>query len=528
MGAGKIREYFNAGDGRRIEALGSSLDKVAAELECFERGVPYLKIVRPCTLGDGIRKIGKDECLALSGFFSAALQDKEIVKFVPASGAASRMFKELQQFNDNNSPLPMNEVKVLADSGNKSAKILLKFMLQIDKFAFLDDLKAVLREDGIELESLVEEGDIKPIIDSLLTAGGLNYAAFPKGLIKFHNYPEGGRTAFAEHLVEAVDYARGRNNEAHIHFTVSPEHQTEFTKLLAAIKNRYEEEYNIRFVITFSVQERSTDTIAVDLKNRPFRENDGSLLFRPGGHGALLENLNRLKYDIVFIKNIDNVVPDRLKGESSMWKRVLGGQLLKVQRQIFTYLKQLNNQSSPDDILSDEIFTFIRQELSILPPAAVEKLTDKERIEFLIKVLNRPLRVCGMVKNEGEPGGGPFWVEDKTGTLSLQIVEGSQIDKASPQQIDILQAATHFNPVDLVCGICNWRGEKFDLKQFVDPDAVFISTKSKNGRELKALELPGLWNGAMAYWNTIFVEVPLLTFNPVKSVNDLLRPEHQP
>jgi hypothetical protein len=249
-------------------------------------------------------------------------------------------------------------------------------------------------------------------------------------------------------------------------------------------------------------------------------------LFRPGGHGALLENLNRLAADVVFIKNIDNVVPDRLKGETFTWKRVLCGQLLKIQRQIFAYLEQLHERPVDSELL-DEIFAFISSELSISAPAGLNLLPLREKCDFLIKVLDRPIRVCGMVKNEGEPGGGPFWVEDKDGSLSLQIVEGAQIDTDSPGQLTILRAATHFNPVDLVCGVRNWQGKPFDLKKYVDPDAVFISRKSKEGRELKALELPGIWNGAMAYWNTIFVEVPLTTFNPVKSINDLLRDEHQ-
>jgi len=380
--------------------------------------------------------------------------------------------------------------------------------------------------DGLDLELLIEKGEFKEILDYLLTAKGLNYAERPKGLLKFHRYQEGSRTAFAEHLVEAANYAKGSGGKSRLHFTVSPEHQTGFRELLTEISDEFAKEYGVRFAVDFSEQEKATDTIAVDLDNRPFREADGTLLFRPGGHGALLENLNRLAADIIFIKNIDNVVPDRLKDETFLWKKVLCGHLLKVQKKIFSYLEMLGEKPVPVKLV-DEILHFIKLELAIQPPVDFDLRSDSEKCNFLMGILNRPIRVCGMVKNEGEPGGGPFWVADRDGSLSLQIVEGAQIDPAASGQQKVLQAATHFNPVDLVCGVRDWQGKPFDLKKYVDPEAVFIAQKSKDGRELKALELPGIWNGAMAYWNTIFVEVPLITFNPVKSVNDLLRAEHQ-
>ena len=517
---------FTDTDLEQIRSLGMSPEKVVAEIEIFKRGAPLLKLDRPGTVGDGIKRIGDVESRSLVDFFIASATDMELLKFVPASGAASRMFKELLRFNDNDDRIDMSEVTALADAGDVAAQSLLEFMSDIGKFAFFDDLKAVMAADGMDIESLIGEGKFKEINDYLLTPKGLNYAGLPKGLLKFHCYSEEIRTAFAEHLVEGANYAKGSGGAVRLHFTVSPEHQSLFAVLVHDIKAQYEKRYKVNYVIDFSVQEKATDTIAVDLANQPFREDDGSLLFRPGGHGALLENLNKMSADIIFIKNIDNVVPDRLKKETFTWKRVLCGQLIKVQRQIFSYIEQLHHKSVSDELL-DEIFAFIKLELSISPPTDLGSQPHSEKCDFLIRALDRPIRVCGMVKNEGEPGGGPFWVEGKDGSLSMQIVEGAQIDTDSPGQLSILRAATHFNPVDLVCGVRNWQGAAFDLKKYVDPNAVFISRKSKDGRELKALELPGIWNGAMARWNTIFVEVPLITFNPVKSVNDLLRDEHQ-
>ncbi len=519
-------ELLTKADLLQIKSLGISPEKVLAEIEMFKRGAPFLKLDRPCTAGDGIKRIGEDESRDLVGFFAEAAVEKELLKFVPASGAASRMFKVLLQAAGENERIRLSEVAAKAESGDTDARQLLAFMQDIKKFAFFADLKAVMAADGLDIKLLIGEGEFKEIIEYLLTDRGLNYAARPKGLLKFHSYPEGSRTAFAEHLVEAANYARGNGGESRLHFTVSPEHQTGFTELLAEIRDEFENEYGIRLAVDFSEQEKATDTIAVDLENQPFREVDGTLLFRPGGHGALLENLNRLAADIIFIKNIDNVVPDRLKSETFLWKRVLCGHLLKVQQQVFGYLEELERKSIPAELL-DEILAFIKLELSVLPPADFDLYLELEKRNFLIGILNRPIRVCGMVKNEGEPGGGPFWVEDRNGSLSLQIVEGAQINPEAPEQQEILQKATHFNPVDLVCGVRDWQGKPFDLKKYVDSEAVFIAQKSKDGRELKSLELPGIWNGAMAFWNTIFVEVPLITFNPVKSVNDLLRDEHQ-
>ena len=518
--------FLTEADLLQIQSLGMSLEKVLAEIEIFKRGAPFLKLDRPCTVGDGIKRIGDDEAGLLVELFAETAADRELLKFVPASGAASRMFEALLQFNRENDRIVMGDIMARDDSGDAAAQALQKFMQGIRRFSFFADLKTVMAAADLDIEFLLEAGEFKNVIDYLLTPKGLNYAELPKGLLKFHQYREGSRTAFAEHLVEGANYAKGSGGKSYLHFTVSAGHQSGFSKLVQEIQTRYEKAYEVNFEISFSVQDKSTDTIAVDLENRPFRETDGTLLFRPGGHGALIENLNRLSADIIFIKNIDNVVPDRLKGETFTWKRVLCGQLIKIQQKIFFYLGKLFEKSVSDELLS-EIFAFIKFELSVLPPEDPALQSHQAKCDFLIKILDRPIRVCGMVKNEGEPGGGPFWVEGDDGSLSLQIVEGVQIDPESPDQQLILSAATHFNPVDLVCGVRNWQGEDFDLNQFVNHDAVFIARKSKDGRELKALELPGIWNGAMAYWNTIFIEVPLITFNPVKSVNDLLRDEHQ-
>lgn len=520
-------ELLTKADRQQLKAGGIKEEKVVAEIEIYKQGAPFLQLDRAALVGDGIKQIDDAAARDLERLFVDSAWSKEILKFVPASGAASRMFKELIQVNSELQSISLDEVVSRAAAGETSARQLYDFMLGIKKFAFFADLKAVMAEAGLEIDFLIGQGEFKEIIDYLLTAKGLNYAERPKGLLKFHQCREAGsRTAFEEHLVEAADYARGSSDAARLHFTVSPEHQTGFAQLVDEIKESCEKTYQVKFRITFSAQEKATDTIAVDLENRPFREVDGSLLFRPGGHGALLENLNCLSADIIFIKNIDNVVPDRLKGETCRWKKILGGQLLKVQKQIFLFLEKLSRRSLTKGLF-DEILDFLQQELLLLPPADFDGRPDSAKCDFLIKILNRPLRVCGMVKNEGEPGGGPFWVKGKDGLLSLQIVEGAQIDIAKSDQLVILETATHFNPVDLVCGVRDWQNRDFDLKRYVDHDAVFIAQKSKDGRELKALELPGIWNGAMAYWNTIFVEVPLITFNPVKSINDLLREEHQ-
>jgi hypothetical protein len=448
------------------------------------------------------------------------------MKFVPASGAATRMFKSLIGFRNRYDQIDEREIRSAEDKNEPDHASYLEFIKGIKRFAFYDDLKSAMSRDGLDTEDLIAKRQYKPILEYVLSSKGLDLSRIPKGLIKFHRYPETSRTAFEEQLVEATGYATDNNGLARVHFTVSPEHEASIKEHLRRICDHFEKS-GVRFELTFSAQKPSTDTIATDLDNRPFRGEDGRLVFRPGGHGALLENLNALRGDLVFIKNIDNVVPDRLKQETTIFKKALGGRLIALQKEIFGCLERFSARDLDDGYIG-EMFAFIRDRLCINPPEGVEQGSRENKIDYLVSRLNRPLRVCGMVKNEGEPGGGPFWVEHADKSTSVQIVESSQVDGESAEQKRVWASSTHFNPVDLVCGVRDYKGEPFDLKRFVDPSTGFISVKSKEGKELKALELPGLWNGSMAYWNTVFVQVPIITFNPVKTVLDLLRKEHQP
>lgn len=517
---------FDEKDMNQMKARGISLEKVISQIKMFKKGTPYLKLNQPCTIGNGIRSVTEDELKKLASIFEEYAPKKRLTKFVPASGAASRMFKTLLRFNNEFNMIQRDIIASEAQEENGERLQMVTFMDGIHKFAFYDDLKAVMAGSGIDAEALIDSGQFKEIVDYLLTQKGLDNAQLPKGLLKFHNYHDSSRTAFEEHLVEAADYSKDENGICNLHFTVSPEHKEKFETLLDGVRMRYEKDYGVRFQVGFSVQEKSTDTIAVDLENRPFRLNDGTLLFRPGGHGALIENLNNLQEDIIFIKNIDNIVPDRLKDQTFQWKRMLGGYLIKTQQKIFSYIKRLSAGTVNAGLLQ-EAFEFATNELCISLSAKQDLSSDQAKKDFLISIFNRPIRACGMVKNVGESGGGPFWVEAKDGSLTIQIVENAQVDTESKEQQKILSSSTHFSPVDIVCAVRDFRDNPFDLRQYVDAGAVFIARKSTDGKELKALELPGLWNGSMAHWNTIFVEVPLITFNPVKTVNDLLRKEHQ-
>jgi hypothetical protein len=515
---------LNEQDIRQIKERGMPVEKVLAQVETFKKGFPYMRLKRPCTVEDGITALPKEDLHRLEKSYSEAVLSGRAMKFVPASGAASRMFKSLLLMNDRYEQIDVKEIR--GDKDDPDHAVFLQFIKGLTKFAFYDDLKSTMSQDGLDIEALLSRGEVKAILEYVLTAKGLNLAHIPKGLIKFHTYSGTSRTAFEEHLVEAMEYAMDKNRMVRLHFTVSPEHEALVKDHLKEVQGPYEKS-GIRFELSFSTQKPSTDTIAVDMENRPFRDRAGKLVFRPGGHGALLENLSDLKGDLVFIKNIDNVVPDRLKYETFLYKKALGGYLLEMQNKVFESLERLSS-GNVDEQSVQEIFEFTRDRLSVIPPEGLEGRSKGQRIDFLISRLNRPLRVCGMVRNEGEPGGGPFWVEHADKSTSLQIVESSQIDMESTTQRDIWASSTHFSPVDLVCGVRDYTGTPFDLTHFVDPDAGFISVKSKQGKDLKALELPGLWNGAMAYWNTILVEVPLITFSPIKIVLDLLREEHQP
>lgn len=507
---------FSTKDKKQIESRGSNLGTVLTQIENFKKGFPYLPIEEAASVDHGIIRLSDDDIKKNIDFYEERIASGvRPLKFIPASGAASRMFKALFEALE---AMEKGEPEVEVLSKTKAAK---QFSEEFEKFAFSTDLKKVIEKSGEIING-------RSKIDFLLNEKGLNYGSLPKGLLKFHKYKNYERTPFEEHLVEGASYSKDKYELAKLHFTVSPEHQEGFEELLEKVKGNYEKELLVKFEVTFSQQKPSTDTIAVDLQNEPFRESDGSLLFRPAGHGALIENLNDLNADVIFIKNIDNVVPDRLKSPTIEYKKALAGVLLKTQEKLFFYQKELNEKHpvALDHAFLAAAANFLENTLNT-KPAENQYYTEKEELYYYLKEkYNRPLRVCGMVKNEGEPGGGPFWAKNSDGTVSLQVVESSQIDPESVQQQNIVKHATHFNPVDLVCAVKNFKGEKYDLTKFTDPATGFISVKSKDGKELKAQELPGLWNGAMSNWNTLFVEVPIETFNPVKTINDLLREQH--
>ncbi len=510
---------LNDRDIKQLEEKGISKEAFLQQIDYFKTGFPPLHLDRPATVGDGILQIDTSGIDQLVRTYDYALGDLNVMKFVPASGAATRMFKDLFVWRD------------LLAAGVDTQKMLDtnpeadKFFSQIKEFAFWEDLAVAMDKDDLDADHLLENQNFLPILDYLLYDQGLDYAALPKALIAFHDYGSYVRTPLEEHLVEGARYAADDNGLVRLHFTLSQEHVSLFREKLQMVQGSYEQTYNVQYEISHSVQKPSTDTIAVDMDNLPFREQDGTLYFRPGGHGALIDNLNDLDADLVFIKNIDNVVPDRLKEPTIEYKKVLGGVLLHLQQKVFDLLRRLDSGDLPSQEY-DQAVDFAVNELNI--DRSVFPVDVAEGSRVLRSSLNRPLRVCGMVKNEGEPGGGPFWVSDRQeGFRSLQIVEKSQIDLDDPHQAEQLQKATHFNPVDLVCSIKDYQGNKYNLKEFIDHETGFISQKSKDGKDLKALERPGLWNGAMAYWNTQFVELPLSTFSPVKILNDLLRDTHQ-
>lgn len=519
---------FTPEDLETIKTHGLTVEVVLAQIEIFKKGTPYVRLNRACIIGDGIIRLPAAEHRRLMETFAAAQAAGRVMKFVPASGAASRMFKMLQSVLNLADPPSWAVVVEKAQQNDATFKPVKDFIDNLPRFAFYEDLRSVFAQRGESLENAIRSGEYRKILTALLLPEGLNYGNLPKGLIKFHRYQDGSRTPFEEHLAEAVAYTRDARGCARIHFTVptEPELQNAVRLHLDTVRGRYETD-GTHFEITFSIQKPSTDTVAVDLNNRPFRDADGRIVFRPGGHGALLENLNDLQGDIVFIKNIDNVVPDRLKADTIRYKKILGGYLVLLQQRVFRYLEMLSRGRLSGEALA-EIFHFIEQAFCTPAPPAIRTGTRREQTAFLRTRLNRPLRVCGMVKNQDEPGGGPFWVEDRQGNIIQQVVETAQINPADPAQQAILTAATHFSPTDFVCAVRDFQGEPFDLLRFRDPDSGFITRKSQNGRDLKALELPGLWNGGMAYWNSVFVEVPVTTFNPVKTVFALLRPEHQP
>ncbi|WP_431133541.1 DUF4301 family protein [Psychroserpens mesophilus] len=514
---------FSEKDIQQIERKGLTLKKVERQLKLFENGIPFANLVAEATIGDGILRLSEDEIEQFMSYFESKKDSISILKFVPASGAATRMFKFLYSFLED---YDLEKESINSYINKDKNNDLSLFFIGLDKFPFYHIVQEKLKETYPDFELLSINEQRLNFVKMMLDSDKLDYGNSPKGLMPFHKYKnQVVSTAFEEHLYESALYSSG-NEATKLHFTISEKHNHKFDEEFSRIEQKVEENTESTFNISFSYQKESTDTIAVTPKNKPFREEDGSLLFRPSGHGALIENLNDLTADIVFIKNIDNVVTYKYKNDVAKYKKVLAGILLTIQEQIFKYLELLDQPNISEQKLI-EIGEFLVNKLNVKISSEFEKYSLRYQIEYLTEKLNRPIRVCGMVKNEGEPGGGPFWVKDESGNITLQIVESAQINKKSKHQKQILKNATHFNPVDLVCGIKDYKGEKFNLKKFIDKKAAFISMKTKTGKDLKALELPGLWNGSMANWNTVFVEVPLITFNPVKTVNDLLKAPHQ-
>lgn len=528
-----ITNMFTKEDINQIEQRGSSVQTVEQQVERFKQGFPWMKIVAPATPEKGIQVLDDAAVEAAVKYYEGASINGKC-KFVPASGAASRMFKDLFSGLD-----ALKAGKELADDAPAA-----KFVDQIRSFAFYTP--ELFGEQICKCPEYRQS-----VLSKTLTDEGLGYGSKPKGVLKFHKYTDGEiRTAFAEHLVEAQNYMRNEDGTANLVVTISPEHQHLFEEAYAEVKEKYEAKYGVKYNITFTFQDKATDTIAVNVENKPFRTETDSLLFRPAGHGALIYNLNKIEEEVVSIKNIDNVANERLLPETATWKKVLLGKALELRDTLHGYLRELDIVCNPvkgsrnttvgvpgydpvyEDLcaspeamtLCDDIEDFLDKVLCVKIPAAA---TCKERVEALRAKLNRPVRVAGMVKNQGEPGGGPFIIAEKDGSTSLQVLESVQINMSDDHARNALASATHFNPVDIVCCLHDYKGQSFDLLKYVDENAGFISSKSYQGRELKALELPGLWNGAMSNWNTLFVEVPLATFNPVKVVLDLLRPAHQ-
>jgi len=512
---------FSSYDFAQIYNNGISLKSIKSHLDVFRKGIPKTILHRPATIGDGILELSDQDFNTYSEYFDRKKNTLKLKKFVPASGAASRMFQFLNEF--------LNEFDAGKESINayinrKKGTSLSVFLVGLEKFPFYNEIEMSLQENYSNFKSWSKDLKYFYFIKKMLTDPDFNYANKPKGILPFHKYSTHIASPIEEHLNESSMYACS-NGVANLHFTVSEEHQEGFESIIDSIKDKIQNQYGIDIKINFSYQLKSTDTLAVDVQNNPFRDGNGRLVFRPGGHGALIENLNSLSADIVFIKNIDNVIQNHIES-IALYKKALAGILIELQQQVFDFLHVIEEGDNTAGIVN-AIVIFIKEKLGIDIEDNFSKYTPQNQISALQEILNRPIRVCGMVKNEGEPGGGPFWVIHKKGNVSLQIVESSQVNNLNQEQLEILKRATHFNPVDLVCGIKDYKGRNFDLTQFVDAESGFIVEKSKGGQTLKAYELPGLWNGAMAKWITVFVQVPLITFNPVKTVNDLLKPAHQ-
>lgn len=511
---------FEPSDLADLDARGITPAEAAAQLRLYAEPPPAARLLRPCAPGDGIRRLSSEQAGGYANRYDEQSRSLTVAKFVPASGAASRMFRALQAALGQSSLRTRADFEARAAGGDADAKAILEFLDGLGNFAFFDDLSAALGRNEIDIEAAAQD-DVLAVIAALLGESGLGYASLPKGLLAFHREAGQVRTAFEEHLIEAACYARGAGDVCRLHFTVSPEHESRFRGLLSDVQARYEAHFGVHYDVAFSHQKPSTDTIAVEPDGRPFRTKAGKLLLRPAGHGALIENLGDVEAELLFVKNIDNVAVEALLPATVLWKRALAGVLLELRDEAFSHRRALEAGGAAAVSAALE---FVKEHFGVEAPASSN---PSQLAAFAIDALDRPLRACGMVSSDTNPGGGPFWVADRHGRASAQVVETSQVDRSDPAQKAILESARHFNPVDLVCLTRDWKGQRYDLSRFIDHEAVFIAEKSQDGRPLRSLERPGLWNGAMAGWNTVFVEVPAETFNPVKTVNDLLAPAHQ-
>ena len=515
---------FGEKDLKSLKDRNMSPAQIDQQIENFKSGFPFIELSEPATPRHGITQLKTKRMDELVAIFEDFAAENKIEKFVPASGAASRMFKQLFEFRNAYRGTNNDQLELLKDKGPDSVYY---FFENLKDFAFFNTLVNSLEDRGFDYDKIMKESRYERILNTLLTDKGLSYGSLPKALIPFHTYPDDEiRTAMAEHMAEGARYARSVGNICRIHLTVSPQHLDMVKTHFEELREKYEDKYQIRYEISYSIQDTATDVITVDLANKPVRNEDGELVFRPGGHGALLKNLGSIDAPLVIIKNIDNICHDRVKDDTYFYKMVLAGYLVDLQDKAHSYLRGLDNPTQSSTKVISAMWSFMEQKLNVIPPEGSESWNKDKKIKFLKEKLNRPIRICGMVENEGEPGGGPFWVKNPDGSSGLQIIEASQVNIENKNQADILQKSTHFNPVDIVCGLYNYCGKKFDLSKFTNPQTGFISSKSLDGQDIKAQELPGLWNGSMANWNTIFVEVPLSTFNPVKTVNDLLRVQH--
>ena len=526
----KNMESLTPDDLQQLQQKGISEERLLQQLRDFRNGFPFARLVAPAIKGHGVLNLTDQEKDHYRKLYRDQASRNKILKFVPASGAATRMFKNLYACYET-----LKDYRAATHQEKAPDNIGLKpdvqeFFHHISDFAFYEALeKALNRIYGKTVDSSLIGKEYFCILDTLLeNPQGLRYGKLPKALLLFHNYPQGPRMSLEEHLVEAALYA-GSQGVCHLHFTISPEHREEFRNRIGQVLPRYEAQYKVKYDISYSEQKPSTDTVAVTLQNEVFRDEEGRMVFRPGGHGALIENLNETQADIVFIKNIDNVTYDSLRQDTVIYKELLAGILIQCREDIFQKLRELDSISpaNASQAYLQGLQDFATRKLCMALPENLSSWSPQQQSDWFRTALNRPIRVCGVVKNTGEPGGGPFWVLGQGQQApSLQIVESSQVNMDDAKQKEIFNTSEFFNPVDLVCSLRDYKHNKFNLSDFVDPQTAFISRKSVKGTDIKAMELPGLWNGAMAHWITLFVEVPQSVFTPVKTVNDLLRPQH--